>query len=146
VTTALAINVGTSGAFITNGGALGTPSSGTLTSCTGLPISTGVSGLGTNVATFLATPTSANLAVLGDVVPMPTSPVPAIVMRRVSFVPKKIGLDPPHVKIMPSMLLESMRIRMYRAKVKLSHVVVFPLPKTCNANPFDPPTPFAAEM
>ena len=41
--------------------ALGTPSSGTLTSCTGLPISTGVSGLGANVATFLATPTSANL-------------------------------------------------------------------------------------
>ena len=41
---------------------LGTPTSGTLTSCTGLPISTGVSGLGTNVATFLATPTSANLA------------------------------------------------------------------------------------
>lgn len=41
--------------------ALGTPSSGTLTSCTGLPISTGVSGLGTNVATFLATPSSANL-------------------------------------------------------------------------------------
>ena len=41
---------------------LGTPSSGTLTSCTGLPVSTGVSGLGTNVATFLATPSSANLA------------------------------------------------------------------------------------
>jgi len=41
--------------------ALGTPSSGTLTSCTGLPISTGVSGLGTGVATFLATPSSANL-------------------------------------------------------------------------------------
>ena len=41
---------------------LGTPQSGTLTSCTGLPISTGVSGLGTNVATFLATPSSANLA------------------------------------------------------------------------------------
>jgi len=42
--------------------ALGTPSSGTLTSCTGLPIDTGVSGLGTGVATFLATPSSANLA------------------------------------------------------------------------------------
>jgi hypothetical protein len=42
--------------------ALGTPVSGTLTSCTGLPISTGVSGLGTNVATFLVTPSSANLA------------------------------------------------------------------------------------
>jgi hypothetical protein len=41
---------------------LGTPTSGTLTSCTGLPISTGVSGLGTNVAAFLATPSSANLA------------------------------------------------------------------------------------
>lgn len=42
--------------------ALGTPSSGTLTSCTGLPVSTGISGLGTGVATFLATPSSANLA------------------------------------------------------------------------------------
>lgn len=42
--------------------ALGTPSSGTLTNCTGLPITTGVSGLGANVATFLATPSSANLA------------------------------------------------------------------------------------
>ena len=34
--------------------ALGTPSSGTLTNATGLPISTGVSGLGTSVATALA--------------------------------------------------------------------------------------------
>ena len=42
--------------------ALGTPTSGTLTSCTGLPISTGVSGLGSGVATFLATPSSSNLA------------------------------------------------------------------------------------
>jgi hypothetical protein len=40
---------------------LGTPSAGTLTNATGLPISTGVSGLGTGVATFLATPSSANL-------------------------------------------------------------------------------------
>jgi len=42
--------------------ALGTPTSVTLTNATGLPVSTGISGLGTGVATFLATPTSANLA------------------------------------------------------------------------------------
>ncbi len=62
VQTALGINVGTAGSFVTNGGALGTPSSGTLTGCTGLPISTGVSGLAAGIATFLGTPTSANLA------------------------------------------------------------------------------------
>lgn len=41
---------------------LGTPTSGTLTNCTGLPVATGISGLGSGVATFLATPTSSNLA------------------------------------------------------------------------------------
>lgn len=34
VATALAVNVGTAGAFVVNGGALGTPSSGALTNCT----------------------------------------------------------------------------------------------------------------
>lgn len=68
-----AVNVGLSGASGTGSFAgnvspafttpdIGTPSAGVLTSCTGLPISTGVSGLGTGIATFLATPTSANLA------------------------------------------------------------------------------------
>jgi hypothetical protein len=42
--------------------ALGTPASGVATNLTGLPISSGVSGLGTGVATFLGTPSSANLA------------------------------------------------------------------------------------
>jgi hypothetical protein len=42
--------------------ALGTPSSATLTNATGLPVATGISGLGSGVATFLATPSSANLA------------------------------------------------------------------------------------
>lgn len=40
--------------------ALGTPASGTLTNCTGLPLGS-VTGLGTGVATFLATPSSLNL-------------------------------------------------------------------------------------
>jgi len=53
---------------------LGTPQSGTLTSCTGLPIiagttgtlsaargGTGITALGTGIATFLGTPSSANL-------------------------------------------------------------------------------------
>jgi hypothetical protein len=62
VTGALAVSVGSAGSFITNGGAAGTPSSITLANATGLPISTGVAGLGSGVATFLATPTSANLA------------------------------------------------------------------------------------
>ena len=41
--------------------ALGTPASGVLTNATGLPIATGVANLGTGVATFLTTPSSANL-------------------------------------------------------------------------------------
>ena len=41
---------------------LGTPTSATLTNATGLPISSGVSGLGAGIATFLQTPSSANLA------------------------------------------------------------------------------------
>ena len=46
---------------LVSGAALGTPASATLTNATGLPISTGVDGLGSGVATFLATPSSANL-------------------------------------------------------------------------------------
>jgi len=63
VVTALGVNVGTAGAFVVNGGALGTPSSGTLTNCTGLPPA-GVVGtaaiLGANTFTALQTITQAS--------------------------------------------------------------------------------------
>ena len=58
-----AISAATAGTdYVAPSGALGTPSSGTLTNCTGLPVSTGISGLGSGVGTFLATPSSSNLA------------------------------------------------------------------------------------
>lgn len=68
VATALGVNVGSAGAFVVLGGSLGTPSSGTLTSCTSLPVSTGISGLGTGVATALAVAagTAAGFAVLSS--------------------------------------------------------------------------------
>lgn len=47
VLTALGINVGSAGAFVTFNGALGTPASGTLTNCTGLPVAGGGTGLAT---------------------------------------------------------------------------------------------------
>jgi len=53
VLTALGVNVGSAGAFVVNGGALGTPSSGSLANCTALPLGS-ITGLGTNVATALA--------------------------------------------------------------------------------------------
>ena len=85
VVTALGVNTGTAGAFLVNGGVLGTPSSGTATNLTGLPLTTGVTGTlpvangGTGVTTstgttnvvlsnsptlvtpILGTPTSGNL-------------------------------------------------------------------------------------
>lgn len=61
VAAALGINIGSAGAPVLFNGAGGTPSALTLTNATGLPIGTGVSGLGAGCATFLGTPSSANL-------------------------------------------------------------------------------------
>lgn len=73
VLTALGVNIGSAGAPVLFNGALGTPSSGTATNLTGtaagLTAGTasavavgGITGLGTGVGTFLATPSSSNLA------------------------------------------------------------------------------------
>lgn len=61
IATALGVNIGSAGAPVLFNGAGGTPSSIALASGTGLPISTGVSGLGAGCATWLGTPSSANL-------------------------------------------------------------------------------------
>jgi hypothetical protein len=73
VATALAVSVGSAGAFVVNGGALGTPLTGTLTNCTGLPISTGVSGLGTGVATLLTGTPSGTGGAVGKTSPTITT-------------------------------------------------------------------------
>jgi hypothetical protein len=59
VATALGVNVGSAGAFVTNGGALGTPSSGTLTNCTGLPVAGGGTGAATLTGVLKGNGTSA---------------------------------------------------------------------------------------
>lgn len=64
VAAALAVNIGSAGAPVLFNGALGTPSSGTATSLTGLPISTGLTGAGSGVLAALAV----NVSTAGSVV------------------------------------------------------------------------------
>lgn len=64
VATALAVNVGTAGSFVVNGGALGTPSSGTLTNTTGFPLAN-LSGAGTGVISAAAAALNASTGLVG---------------------------------------------------------------------------------
>jgi len=68
---------GTGGAvtLIYNGSALGTPSSGTLTNCTGLPVSSGISGMGTGVATLLQGIPTGSSGIVGPNTPTLISPL-----------------------------------------------------------------------
>ena len=65
VATALAVNVGTAGAFVVNGGAMGTPSSGTVTNLTG---TASININGTVGATTPAAGTFTNLTVNGNTI------------------------------------------------------------------------------
>jgi len=62
VLTALGVNVGSAGAFVTFDGALGTPSSGTLTNATGLPPTTGIVGWPANASGCLSNNGSGTLS------------------------------------------------------------------------------------
>jgi hypothetical protein len=89
VATALAVNVGTAGAPVVNGGALGTPSSGTLTNATGLPAAgvTGTAVVGTTLQgqTYTAF-TTAGSSTTYTLTPTPASTANATGQRfRVTF-------------------------------------------------------------
>ncbi len=100
VGTALAVNVGSAGAFVTFNGALGTPSSGTLTNCTGLPsagVVTGTSGAaipllnGANTFSGLTT-----FSAGGDLTPAST---PSTTSLGYLGAPQNIGLDSGNVTL-----------------------------------------------
>jgi hypothetical protein len=73
VVTALGVNTGSAGAFVVNGGALGTPTSGTLTNATGLPIA-GITGLGTGVGTALAAAVTGSSSIVLSSAPTVNNP------------------------------------------------------------------------
>lgn len=72
---------------------LGTPASGTLTSCTGLPVASGISGLGTGVATLLATNTTGSTNLVGATSPTLVTPtLGAATATSVTFSPTTGGI------------------------------------------------------
>ena len=65
VATALTASLNASAGLVGYSGALGTPTSGTLTNATGLPVSTGLAGAGTGVITALGNPLNATSGLVG---------------------------------------------------------------------------------
>lgn len=84
VATALAVNVGTAGAPVVNGGALGTPSSGTLTNATGLPAA-GVTGTAL-VSAAIGTTVQAYDAQLADIAGLTPTDNGVIIGNGLNFV------------------------------------------------------------
>lgn len=77
VLAALQAAVGSIDAFIINGGALGTPSSANLVNAVGLPIATGVSGLGAGIGAALIQAITGSGALVGSVSPTLTGTLTA---------------------------------------------------------------------
>ncbi len=83
VATALAVNVGTAGAVVVNGGALGTPSSGTLTNASGLPAA-GVTGTALVAAAIGSTVQAYNSNLTGINQALDTTASPTFVTVKLS--------------------------------------------------------------
>lgn len=72
VATALAVNVGSAGAPVVNGGALGTPASGNLANCTGVPVSAGSQVQAVEATPVLTVVTCNTVLPLDDTIPQST--------------------------------------------------------------------------
>jgi hypothetical protein len=81
VATALAVNVGTAGAVVVNGGVLGTPSSGTVTNLTG------TASININGTVGATTPNTGNFTVLTE------NGSPAVVQTDIGTAPNEIPLN-----------------------------------------------------